>query len=36
MILYYKDLDKNFTWLTKKTEELKSNKGNFTFPTHTL
>ena len=24
---------KNLAWLTQKTEELKSNKGNFTFLT---
>ena len=33
MFQYYKDLDENLAWLTQKTEELKSNKGNFTFPT---
>lgn len=32
MFLYYKDLDKNLTWLTQKTEEPKYNKGNFTPP----
>ena len=31
-----KDLDENLPWLTQKTEEPKSNKGNFTFPTHTV
>ena len=30
------DLDENLPWLTQKTEEPKSNKGNFTFPTHTV
>ena len=25
-------MDKNLAWLTQKTEERKSNKGNFTFP----
>ena len=24
----------NLAWLTQKTEDLKSNKGNFTFPTY--
>ena len=28
-----KDLDKNLAWLTQKTEDPKSNKGNLTFPT---
>ena len=32
MFQYYKRLDENLTWLTQKTEELKGNKGNFTFP----
>ena len=32
--LYNKDLDENLAWLTKKTEDLKSNKGSLTFPTH--
>ena len=32
---YYKDLNENLALLTQKTEELKRNKGNFTFPTHT-
>ena len=31
---YYKDFNENLAWLTQKTEELKRNKGNFTFPTH--
>ena len=34
MFQYYKDLDKNFAWVTQKTEEPKDNKGNFTFPIH--
>ena len=34
MFSCYKDLDENLAWLTQKTEELKCNKGNFTFPTH--
>ena len=34
MLQYYKDLDESLAWLTQKTAELKSNKGNFTFPTH--
>ena len=25
-----------FAWLTKKTEDLKSNKGNLSFPSHTV
>ena len=36
MFQYYEDLDENLAWLTQKTEELKSNKGNFTFPTHRI
>ena len=31
-----KDLDKNLAWLTQKTEDPKSNKGNLTFPPHTV
>ena len=31
---YYKDSNENFAWLTQTTEELKGNKGNFTFPKH--
>ena len=31
-----KDLDENLAWLTQKTEDLKSNKGNLTFPPHTI
>ena len=27
-------MDENLAWLTQKTEELKSSKGNFTFPAH--
>ena len=34
MFQYYIDLDENPACLTQKTEELKRNKGNFTFPTH--
>ena len=30
-----KDLDENLPWLTQKTEDPKSNKGNLTF-THTV
>ena len=26
----------NLEWLTQKTEDSKSNKGNLTFPTHTV
>ena len=29
-----KNLDQNLAWLTQKTEEPKSNKGNLTFPSH--
>ena len=28
-------MDENLEWLTQNTEDLKSNKGNLTFPTHT-
>ena len=31
-----KDLDENLPWLTQKTEDLKSNKGNLTSPPHTV
>ena len=31
-----KDLDKNLAWLTQKTEDPKGNKGNLTFPPHTV
>ena len=31
-----KDLDENLPWLTQKTEDLKSNKGNLTFSPHTV
>ena len=34
MFQQYKDLDENVALLTQKTEEKKTNKGNFTFPTH--
>ena len=33
---YNKGLDENLAWLTQRTEDPKSNKGNFTFPTHTV
>ena len=33
---YNKDLDDDLEWLTSKTEDSKSNKGNLTFPTHTV
>ena len=29
-----KDLDENLAWLTQKTEDPKSNKGDLTPPTH--
>ena len=29
-------MDDNLEWLTQKTEDLKSNKGNLAFPTHTV
>ena len=35
MFYYHKDLFENLAWLTQKTEEKQSNKGNFSFPTHT-
>ena len=35
-IIFYKELDANLAWLTQKSEEPKSNKGNFTFPIHTV
>ena len=31
---YNKELDENLAWLTQKTEDPKSNKGNLTFPSH--
>ena len=31
---YNKDLDENLAWLTKKTEDWKSNNRNLTFPPH--
>ena len=31
-----KDLDENLAWLTHKTEDPKSNKGNLTFPPLTV
>ena len=30
------DLDEILAWLTQKTEDPKSNKGNLTFPPHTV
>ena len=33
---YNKGLDENLAWLTQKTEDPKSNKGNFTFPPDTV
>ena len=27
-------MDENLAWLTQNTVDLKSNKGNLTFPTH--
>ena len=36
-LLHYKDLDENVVRLTQKTEEPKSNKGNyFSHTTHTV
>ena len=29
-------MDENLEWLTQNTEDQKSNKGNLTFPTHTV
>ena len=29
-------MDENLKWLTQNTEDPKSNKGNLTFPTHTV
>ena len=29
-------MNENLAWLTEKTEDLKSNKGNLTFPLHTV
>ena len=29
-------MDQNLAWLTQKIEEPKSNKGNLTFPSHTV
>ena len=31
-----KTWDQNLTWLIQKTEDLKINKGNLTFPSHTV
>ena len=36
MFQYYQDFDKNVACLTQKTEELKSNKGNFNFAIDTV
>ena len=33
---YNKNLDQNLAWLTEKTEEPKSNKGNLTFPSNNV
>ena len=33
---YNKKLDQNVAWLTQKIEEPKINKGNLTFPSHTV
>ena len=33
---YNKDLDENLAWLTQKTEDPKSNKGNLMFYPHTV
>ena len=33
---YNKDMDENVEWLTQNTEDLKSSKGKFTFPPHTV
>ena len=30
------DLDENLPWLTQKSEDPTSNKGNLTFPPHTV
>ena len=30
------ELDENLAWQTQKTEDPKSNKGNLTFPPHTV
>ena len=29
-------MDENLEWLTQNNEDLKSNKGNLTFPPHTV
>ena len=29
-------MDENLDWLTQNTEDPKSNKGNITFPPHTV
>ena len=33
---YNKHMDKDLGWLTQNTEDQNSNKGNLTFPTHTV
>ena len=33
---FSKDLNENFAWLTEKTKDPKSNKGNLTFSPHTV
>ena len=34
--IYNIDLYENPEWVTQKAEDLKSNKGNLTFSTHTV
>ena len=29
-------MNENLEWVTQKTEDRKSNKGNLTFPPHTV
>ena len=29
-------MDENLEWLTQNTEDLKRNRGNLTFPPHTV
>ena len=36
MFQYDKGFDEKTAWLTQKTEEPRSNKGNFTFPPHAV
>ena len=33
---FSKDLNENLAWLTEKTKDPKSNKGNLTFSPHTV